>query len=82
MAPSMHWYFYTYPNTWVDIGTDLSRVAPAYQGPLIDLSSLALFDTTGIPSGTYVFYFGVDTNMNEVLDLGQLYYSSFSLNAP
>lgn len=82
LAPSMHWYSYTYPNTWVDIGTNLSRVTPAYQGQLVDIPGLALFNTTGMPSGMYVIYFGVDTNMNGVLDYDQLYYSSFSLNAP
>lgn len=81
-APSLHWYSYTNHNTWVDIGTDLSHVTPAYQGPLVDIPSLVLFDTIGIPAGTYVIYFGVDTNMNGALDFDQLYYSSFFLNAP
>ena len=82
LAPSMHWFSFIYPNTWVDIGTDLSNARPTYQGPLFDIPSLALFDITGIPSGTYAIYFGVDTNANGVLDFDQLYYSSFSLNAP
>lgn len=82
MTPWGHWYYYTYPNTWVDIGSDLTRVAPAHQGPLANISGLSLFDTAGIPSGTYVFYFGVDTNMNGALDNSQLHYSSFSLTAP
>lgn len=87
LAPSKHWFSFTYPNTWVDIGTDLSNVRPAYQGQLFDISNLALvdtlelFDITGLHSGTYAFYFGVDTNANDVLDFDQLYYSSFSLNA-
>lgn len=81
-TPWGHWFSYVYPNRWNDIGTDLSRVSPAYQGPLTDISSLVLFDTTGIPSGNYVFYFGVDTNMNGVLDYSQLYYSSLPFKAP
>lgn len=81
-TPWGHWYSYVYPNTWADIGTDLSQVMPAYQGPLIDISSLALFDTTGISSGTYIVYFGVDTNMNGKLDYNLLYYSSFPLIKP
>ena len=81
-TPWGHWYSYAYPNAWADIGTDLSRVTPAYQGPLFDISSLALFDTTGIPSGIYVIYFGVDTDMNGKLDYNQLYYSSFTLIMP
>ncbi len=78
-TPWGHWFSYVYPNRWIDIGTDLSQVSPAYQGPLADVSSLTLFDTTGIPDGNYVFYFGVDTNMNGVLDYSQLYYFSLPL---
>ena len=82
LTPSGHWYSYVYPGQWVDIGTDLGGVHPAYQGPLVDIAGVALFDTKGIPSGSYTFYFGVDTNRNGVLDYDQLYYSSFKLNAP
>lgn len=83
LAPSKHWFsFIASTNTWVNIGTDLSLVTPAYQGPLFDIPSYALFDITDIHSGPYVLYFGVDTNMNGVLDIDQLTYSSFSLNAP
>ncbi len=77
-----HWYYYIYPNVWKDIGTNLSGALPAYQGPLVNISSLTLFDVTGLPSGKYVIYFGVDTNMNGILDYNQLYYSSFQMNAP
>jgi len=82
LAPSGHWYSYIYPGQWVDIGTDLGGVHPAYQGPLTDIAGLVLFDTKGIPSGNYTFYFGVDTNRNGVLNDDQLYYSSFKLTAP
>ncbi len=81
-TPWGHWYYYVYPNVWKDIGTDLGGALPAYQGPLANISSLALFDVTGLPSGKYVIYFGVDTSMNGLLDYNQLYYSSFQLNAP
>lgn len=81
-TPWGHWYYYVYPGKWVDIGTELGGARPAYQGPLTDISGLALFDTKGVSSGSYTFYFGVDTSMNGVLDNDQLYYSSFKLNAP
>ena len=89
-SPWGEWFSYAYPNKWVDtwhdvgtpIASALKGLPPAYKGPLSNFSGLALFDTTGLPSGNYVFYFGVDTDMNGVLDLGQLYYSSFSLNIP
>ena len=82
ITPWGHFYYYVYPNQWVDIGTSLSGVIPAYQGPLKNVSGVTLFDATGIPSGVYTIYFGVDTNQNGVLDRESLYYSSFNLNAP
>jgi hypothetical protein len=79
-TPWGHWFSYVYSNRrWIDIGTDLSRVSPTYQGPLIDVYGLALFDTAGIPNGNYVIYFGVDAKMNGVLNYNQLYYSSLPL---
>jgi hypothetical protein len=81
-APGGHWYSYHYPNSWVHIESNLSGLTPAYQGPLVDIAGLALFDTNGIPSGQYIIYFGVDTNMNGVLDYNLLHYTSFTLNIP
>jgi len=81
-TPWGHWYYYVYPSRWIDVGTTLNDVSPAYQGPLGNLSNLALFDITGLPGGSYVFYFGVDMAMNGVLDYGLLYYSSFPLAVP
>ncbi|GEM_PF-665071 len=81
-TPWGHWFAYIYPNQWVDIGTSINGAKPAYQGPLADISGLALFNTTGLASGSYDLYFGVDTNMNGVLDTNQLYYSHFPLIMP
>ena len=89
-SPWGEWFSYVYPKQWVDlwhdvstpITTALSGVSPAYKGPLVNKSGLAVLDTTGLPSGNYVFYFGVDTNMNGVLDVNQLYYNKFSMNVP
>ena len=81
-TPWGHWYAYIYPNQWVDIGTNINGAKPAYQGSLADISGLALFNTTGLASGSYDLYFGVDTNMNGVLDTNQLYYSHFPLIMP
>lgn len=81
-TPWGHWYSYIYPNRWIDIGTNLSRISPAYQGQLVDVSNMVLFNIKGIPRGAYVFYFGVDTNMNGILDYNELYYSSLPFAAP
>ena len=67
-TPWGHWYYYVYPNHWIDAGTDLSRIAPAYQGYLFALPPFEVVNLSNIPSGTYTFYFGIDTNMNGILD--------------
>lgn len=67
------WYYYDYYS-----GRWTTRVAPAYQGPLIDLSPLSIFYNTLLP-GTYTFYFGIDLLMNGVLDYAQLYYDSVTV---
>ena len=81
-SPWGHYYSYVYPDQWIDIGTDLSRLSPSYQGQLGNVSDMKLFDVTGIPSGNYILYFGVDTKRDGKLDYDQLHYSSFSLNIP
>lgn len=36
--------------------------------------AITVLNTSGLPVGTYTFYFGVDMNMNASLDFNQLYY--------
>lgn len=62
------WYSFTLDNGWIP------GLVPSYQGPLFDLNPYNVLTITGLPEGDYVFYFGVDTNMNGVLDLDKLYY--------
>lgn len=70
------WYYYDYvSDSWLYIA-DLNNFPPTYQGPLFDLPSLSLQNTTGLPAGKYTVYFGVDTNMNGQLDVNQLYNDS------
>lgn len=75
-TPWGHWYYYTYPNQWTDPGLDLNNIFPAYQGPLLTLEPLEVLAMTGLPSGDYVLYFGVDTEMNGLLDFDKLYYDA------
>ncbi len=80
-TPSKQWYYLMYPNQWVLLGSTLNQSAmqPAYQGLLRNLTNMTLVDTTGLPTGNYIVYFGVDTSMNGVLDSGSgQYYSSWT----
>jgi hypothetical protein len=67
------WHYYLYPHGWYYAG-DLAMLPPAYQGALFDLSPVEVINITGLPAGTYVFYFGVDTVMNGELNFDHLYY--------
>ena len=49
---------------------------PTHKGPLFSLGSTQLLNVSDLTSGTHIFYFGVDMNMNGSLDLGSLHYDS------
>jgi hypothetical protein len=59
-------------------GAFTSNLSATYQGALLNLDSTEIFNTSGLGAGTYTYYFGVDTDMNDTLDTGavQLYYDS------
>ncbi len=69
------WYYY-------NIATWLSGQIVTYQGSLFNLNTYTVLTISGLPAGTYTFYFGVDTNMNGSVDTGagQLYYDSVVVN--
>jgi hypothetical protein len=47
---------------------------------VVDLSPYEVLNMSGLPVGSYTFYFGVDMNMNGSVDIGQLYYDSVEVN--
>ncbi len=65
------WYYYdVIGNVWI------SGMVVTYQGPLFDLSPYEVLNTSGLPTGTYTCYFGVDLNINGSIDMDQMYYDS------
>lgn len=69
------WYSYEYPDTWHFSGSSVVNLLPAFQGPLFNLTEpLEVLRATGFPAGQYVFYFGVDTIVNGLLDTAALSY--------
>jgi hypothetical protein len=60
-TPFGGWYYY-----------NLSGWKPGfsvtYQGPLGDLPSLEVLNSSGLSQGSYDFYLGVDGNMNGIWD--------------
>jgi hypothetical protein len=73
------WYYYVYPDQW-QFAFDLADVKPTYQGPLFNLDPIEVLRSSGFLPGTYVIYFGVDTNMNEQIDYDQLYLDYVLIN--
>ncbi len=68
----VRWYYYNYDEK-TGGGSWLPGFGVAYQGPLGNLSPYVVWNSP-LPQGTYKIYFGVDTNMNGSLDMGQFYY--------
>lgn len=68
-VPGGAWYYFdAYTGGWNPISGELT---PTYQGPLFDfLAPIEILNmsTTWLPTGAYVFYFGIDTAMNGDLD--------------
>ena len=57
-----------------------SGLATAKQGALIDMAPTEVLNMSGLPTGSYTFYFGVDMNMNNSLDMDKAYYDSVEVN--
>jgi hypothetical protein len=70
-AGTAGWYFWHLSGAWYP------GIAVSYMGPLADVSPpYEVLNYTGLLPGIYTFYFGVDTNINGVIDVGNLYYDS------
>ncbi len=73
------WYYYVYPTGWY-YAADPAYLQPAYQGALFTLTPVEVLNITGLPAGTFVFYFAVDTVMNGQIDFSVLYYDGVIVN--
>jgi hypothetical protein len=73
--PPDDWFYY-------DLNSDTWNpgFVVTYQGPLFDLSTYEVLNMSGLPVGSYTFYFGVDMIMNGSLDMGQAFYDSVTVN--
>lgn len=62
-------YYYEYPGMWNFGGDGMEEIRPAYQGALFSMKEpLEILQMSGLPVGSYVFYFGLDTMVNSVVD--------------
>jgi hypothetical protein len=70
----MGWYYLDFGAGW------LEGIAVSYQGALVDLAPFETFSGSGLPAGTYTFYFAVDMVANGEIDHDQLYADAVVVN--
>jgi hypothetical protein len=63
------WYYYDYSTMKWKPGKNVTR-----QGRLMDLNPKTVLNTSGLKTGNYTFYFGVDMNMDGKVTHSSLYY--------
>jgi hypothetical protein len=73
-TPPADWYHYDLASGWMPGKTT------TYQGPLFNLNPYSVSGISGLPVGTYTFYFAVDLIMNGSLDMDQIYYDSVQVS--
>jgi hypothetical protein len=66
-------YYYHVAQGW------LPGLQVTFQGTLRDLSPRIVLNQSGLPTGDYKFYFGVDLVVNGTVDLSQSYYDLVSV---
>ncbi|MBF0317635.1 MAG: matrixin family metalloprotease [Nitrospirae bacterium] len=74
-------YYYLYPNQWLPAKYAFD-VRPAYKGALFDLQSTRLLSASGLPTGYYYIYFGVDTTAKGIMDPSTLTYKALTVYVP
>lgn len=69
-APSEWWVLAAAPSGWrhFDQSSWRTGISPLHQGPMFSLAPTTILDWSGLPVGSYSFYFGVDTILNGVPD--------------
>ncbi len=77
------WYYFDLNAFgFVPVGDSPFDLLVTHQGPLFNLPMFEILNmpVSGLPSGTYTFYFAVDTNMNGSLDFGELFFDFVVVN--
>lgn len=74
---SFGWYYYSNVG---GLWSWLPGFSVTYQGPSANLASTEALNISNLSSGTYTFYFAVDTSMNSLVDASQLHYDSVVVN--
>ena len=70
----------TFNHYDLSTGSMIPGLSPTHQGPLFNLGSTQLLNSSDLTVGTHTFYFGVDLIMNGSLDMDSIYYDWVSVN--
>ena len=70
MLANSSWYYLNLNSSqhWTPFDGNLSHCHPAYQGGLFNQPQMEVFGYTGMPAGSYTFWFAVD-QMDGVLNV-------------
>ncbi len=76
------WYYFDVSTgSWVLAGSSHTDLSSTHQGSLFNLSPpFEVLNMSGLPAGTFTFYFAVDTIMDNVLDIGSLFFDFVIVN--
>ena len=74
VTPFGLYHYQSESNSWAP---DLTY---SHQGPLFNLGEFEVLNIADLPFGSYTVYFGVDMDMNGILDMDQAYYDSVTVN--
>jgi len=74
------WYYMNDAMQWTQFDGNLSNCHPVYQGGLFDLPATEVLNMTGLPVGSYTFWFAIDYPMDGILDLnGPILYDNVTV---
>jgi hypothetical protein len=74
------WSYQYSSRSWVYVGMYPTNLIATHQGPLSNIFAFPVAKTSGLGPGQHVYYFGVDMDMNGVLDLANSYYDHVVVN--
>ncbi len=77
------WYYFDLSAFgFMPVGDSAFNLLVTHQGLLSNLPTFEILDipVSGLPSGTYTFYFAVDLNMNGLLDVFELFFDGVVVN--
>jgi len=63
------WYYLNSAIQWTPFEGNLLNCHPVLQGPLFNLPATEVLNMTGLSTGSYTFWFAVDSPMDGILNL-------------